>query len=290
LKIRRTWTKEVLLKVIGLTLLFAALLSINYTALTLSVAASKAPIQVIVFALVTTLFMSFFVLSSRWTRWKNWGASFALLYGMVYFLTAMETFYLGNILPIETVSSLVIKGAITSAIFCGALVWALGDKKQQSGVSSHRLKMPAREWIWKILLSAVLYLFLFLIFGLIVYMPLATSLDSSALASEQSIASGASSLVIPIEFIRGALWALFAVPAVIALPFGWKKTGLVIGLLMAVPLTFSQFLSTTETIGLQIAHSVEIVGGNVVFGFLLVWILCIHSRLPTDKPQEFSQN
>jgi len=288
LTVKRTSTTTILLKVIGLALLYAALLSIDLKAFTLSVAASEAPVQVILFAFVNTLLLSYFVLSSVWTGWKEWGAALALLYGMVYLLTALETVYLGSILSTETVISLVINGAITSAIFCGALVWTLGNKRQHIKEDSSRLKMPAKEWIWKILLSAVIYLILFLVFGGIVYMPLAKFLDPAALASEQSIASSAASLVFPIELIRGALWALFAVPAVIALPFGWKKTGLVIGLLMAVPLTLSQFLSTTESVGLQIAHSFEIAGANIVFGFLLVWILQIRSRLSTYMQEELA--
>ena len=279
---RRTWGTKVLVIIIGLALLYAALLSVDYRALTLSVAASEAPVQLIIFAFVNTLLLSYFALSSSWTGWKEWSAAFALLYGMVYFLTALEASYLGSILTLETVTSLIINGAITSAIFCGALVWTLGNKPAQLVAHSSRLKMPAREWIWKILLSAVVYLFLFLIFGAAVYMPIARLLDPVAFASEQSIASSAASLVFPIELIRGALWSLLAVPAVIALTFGWKKTGLFIGLLMAVPLTLSQFLSRSETVGLQIAHSFEIAGANIVFGFLLVWILHIHSRLPTD--------
>jgi hypothetical protein len=153
-------------------------------------------------------------------------------------------------------------------------------------MSSTRLKMPGREWAWKIVVSAVVYLLLFFVFGFMVYMPLGKALDPVAYTQEQSIASNASSLVFPIELLRGALWALFAVPAIIALSFGWKKTGVTIGLLMAIPLALFQFVSTTTTIGLQIAHTAEIVGENMVFGFLLVWVLHVHSRLPTDGRPE----
>jgi len=111
--------------------------------------------------------------------------------------------------------------------------------------------------------------------------------DPIAYTQEQSsVASSTASLVFPIELLRGALWALFAVSAILALPFGWKKTAVTIGLLMAVPVVLSQFLSTTMTIGLQIAHTAEILGENMVFGFLLVRVLHVHSRLPTDGQPE----
>jgi hypothetical protein len=129
-------------------------------------------------------------------------------------------------------------------------------------------------------------LLVFVFLGVIVYMPLGKALDPAAYAQEQATAANAAALVFPIELLRGALWALFAVPAIIALPFGWKKTGVIIGLLMAVPLALVQFLSTTMTIGLQMAHTVEICGENMAFGFLLVWVLGVHSRLPAEGPQE----
>jgi hypothetical protein len=284
---RKTWTSSNLLKVVGLTVLYIALLSVNYSALTLSNAATKTPTQLILVALIDTMLLSYFVLSSRWKGWKEWAAVFAILYGMVYVLTVAETFFLGGILPANMVPTLLVNGAITSAIFAAALAWVLGSREMQGGMGSTRLKMPGKEWAWKILVSAVVFLLLFFAFGFIVYMPLGKALDPVAYTQEQSsIASNTASLVFPIELLRGALWALFAVPAIIALPFGWKKTGVIVGLLMAVPLALSQFLSTTMTIGLQIAHTAEILGENMVFGFLLVCVLRLHSRLPAEEPQE----
>jgi hypothetical protein len=282
---RRIWASANLLKVVGLTVLYVALLSVNYSAITPSNTALKGPIQLVLVAFIDTLLLSYFVLSSRWRGWKEWGAVFAVLYGMVYVLTGAETFYLGNILSANMASTLLVNGAISSAIFAGALAWVFGRKGMQGGMGDSRLKMPGREWVWKIVASAAVYLLLFIVFGVIIYMPLGKALDPVAYAQEQGIASNASSLVFPIELLRGALWALFAVPAIMALPFGWKKTGVIVGLLMAVPLALSQFLSTT-TIGLQIAHTAEIVGENMVFGFLLVWVLRVHSRLPTEGQSE----
>jgi len=276
---KKFWTFANLLKVIGLTALYIVLLSVNYSALMLSNAATKTPIQLMLIAFIDTLLLSYFVLSSRWEGWKEWGAVFTVLYGMVYVLTAAETFYLGSILSANMVPALLLNGATTSAIFAGALAWVFGSKGTECGVGSTRLKMPGKEWAWKIIASAVIYLLLFIIFGVIIYMPLGKALDPAAYTQEQSIAANASSLVFPTELLRGALWALFAVPAIMALPFGWKKTGIIVGLLMAVPVALSQSLSTM-TIGLQMAHTAEIVGENMVFGFLLVRVLGVHSRLP----------
>jgi hypothetical protein len=283
---RKTWTSANLFKVAGLTVLFAALLSVDYSAITLSSVASKSPIQLVLIAFIDTLLLSYFVISSRWTGWKEWCAVFAILYGMDYVLTAIEWVYLGSLLPANTVFSLLVNGAITSAVFAGALVWALGGKVMQEGLRRIRLQMDLGEWAWKIVASAAIYLLVFMVFGLVVYMPLGKALDPVAFAQEQSTASTAAALVFPVELIRGALWVLLAVPAIIALPFGWKKTGVIMGLLLAVPLILTQFLATTMTFGLQNAHSGEIFGENMVFGVLLLWVLRVHSRLPTEEPQK----
>jgi len=277
----RVWTSANSLKVVGLTVLLAALLSVNYGAVALSSAASKAPLQLVIVAFVDTLVFSYFVISSQWTGKKEWGAVFAALYGMVYVLTAIESVYLGSLLSASTVISLLVDGAITSAIFAPALVWAFGGGKVD-GVSSPRLQMPRKEWAWKIVASSGVYLLLFIVFGLVVYAPLGRALDPVAYAQEQATASTAAALVFPIELLRGGLWALLAVPAILALRFGWKKTGLVIGLLMAVPLSLTQFLATTMAVGLQVAHAGEIFGENLAFGVALVWILGARSRLPTQ--------
>ncbi len=277
--------KNVIL-IAGLTFLFAALLSVNFSAITLSSVASKSPMQLVLVAFVDTSLLSYFVVSSRWTGWKQWAAVFAVLYGTVYVLTAIESVYLGSLLSANTVFNLLLNGAIISAVFSGALVWALKGKATREELQSIRLQMGRREWVWKVVVSAAVYLLLFMVFGLVLYMPLGKALDPAAFAQEQSTASAAGALVFPVELIRGALWALLAVPAIMALPFGWKKTGVIVGLLLAVPLALTQFLATSMTVGLQIAHCGEIFGENLVFGVLLLWILSVHSRLPTEKPQK----
>ena len=266
------------LKVIGLTGTYVALLSINYSSATLSSAVLTTPIQLIADSFVVTLLLSYFVLSSRFSFRKKWGALFSVLFGMVYVLTAMESVYLGSILAVNKIPPILINGSITSAIFAAALVFAFGGRTSQNG--SGRLQMPATEWIWKVLVLSGIYLLLFIIFGLIVYAPLGKAFDSTGYASEQATASSAAALVFPIELLRGALWALFAVPAILALPFGWKKTGVVVCLLMAIPLTMTLFLGNSMSIGLQVAHAAEIFGENLVFGAATVWILKVHQRLP----------
>lgn len=270
-----------LLKVAVLTGVFAGLLSVNYTALAWSSAVTRAPAQTLLVAAADTLVLSYFVVSSRWTGEREWGTVFALLYGMVYVLTAIETVYLGSLLSVSDTLGLLANGAVTSAVFAGALIVVWGRRPPLASFGDKRLQMPGREWVWKIAVSAGSYLGFFILFGLAVYAPLGRAFDPVAYAQEQSTAAGAATLVFPVELLRGALWSLLALPAILALPFSWKKTGLIVGLLMAVPLSMTLFMGTTMAIGLQVAHAAEIFGENLVFGLALVWLLKVHSRLVT---------
>jgi hypothetical protein len=269
-----------LLKVGALTLLFVVLSSVNYLGLSLSTAATTTPIQFVLAAIVETSLLSYFVVSSRWGGWKEWGAVFAIVYGMQYALTAMETVYVGSVLPPSTAAALLVNGAISSSLFSGAIVWAFRSGRMPGGAWSDRLKMGAREWTWKLVVSGAVYLLLFVLFGLAVYDPIAKALDPTAFAKEQASVSTAAALVFPVEFLRAVFWALLAVPAILALPFGWKKTGVVVALLMSLPVSLSLFLSNSMTVGLQIGHFFETFGEITVFGFLVVWLLHVHSRLP----------
>lgn len=269
-------------RVLGLTLLLIALLSIDYTGFALSKVLLDSPLQLIIVAFVDTLLLGYFVSNSQLNGWKEWGAVFSMLYGFVYVLTAIESAYLGSVLSVSVLPGLLVNGAIVSGVYSGALVVLLGKNETPSNLS-RRLLMGRREWLWKIVVAAAAYLAVFVLFGLVVYFPLARFLDPSGLAAEQSATASSAALVFPIEIVRGALWAILAVPAIITLRFGWKKTALVTGLLLAVPLSATLMLAGTMALGLQIAHLAGIFGENLVFGVLVVWILHLHSRLPSGS-------
>lgn len=268
------------LKVLGSTLVLVVLLSFDYGGVAISKTLLVAPVQLVLAAFIDTMLLSYFVVSSRWTGWREWGAVFAVFYGVNYLLTAMESVYLGSIFSSSVAFSLVVNGAIASGVFAAALVWVWGKRGVQNQGPNTRLLMPGREWAWKIVGAGVVYLLLFTLFGFAVYLPLAGFLDPKALAVEQSIAASSAAFVFPLEAFRGAFWALLAAPAIIALRFGWKKTGLVMGLLFAVPVSGDIALSTLMTPGLQIAHLAEVFGENLAFGLLMAWIFHFRSRLP----------
>lgn len=277
---KNNWAMTTWYKIVGLTLVLTALLSIDYLRLTISQTLLEAPLQLILVALLDTLVLSYFVTASRWTGLREGIAAFLLFYGVGYALTAMESVYLGELLPANVALGLLVNGAIRSAVFSLVLVWALGGKERQTEGATLRLAMPIREWVWKIVAAGATWMLLFILFGAVVYLPLASILDPVGLSQEQ--AANLPLWLLPFQTIRGAIWVLLAMPAIIALRFGWRKTALTMGLLFAVPISANLLLPIGMSVGLQVAHFVEVFGENFVFGAFAVWILHLHSRLPAS--------
>jgi len=263
------------LKMLGSALLLFALLSVDFIDLRISMTLLRTPVQLTIVAFVDTLLLGYFVTASRWSDWREWVAVFSVMYGVNYLLTAMESIYLGGILSAKMVTGILANGAISSAVFAAVLVWVLG-KKGGEVPKRARLAMRGRDWAWKIVGSGAVYVLLFVLFGFAIYYPLARALDPAGLASEQSIASSSATLILPVEVVRGAIWALLAVPAIAALRLDRRRTALTVGMLFAVPMSGSILLSTTMAPGLQMAHLAEVFGENLAFGLLVTWILHPH--------------
>jgi hypothetical protein len=276
------WLVPIWPKFVGLGVLLVALLSVNYTGFGFSSSILDRPFQLMAVAAADTVVFGYFVMVSTWRGPRLWSALFLIFYGVNYVLTVMEAVYLPTVLPANTVGSLLINGAIVAAVFSFVAVLLLAERPGRPSPSGERLVMPRTEWVEKVAGAAVAYVALFIVFGLVVYDPLARALNAAAFAAEQSsMAVTNAALIFPTELARGAVWALLSVPAIMALPFGWKKTGAVLAVLIAVPLSGMILLSTTIASGLVAAHFAEVLGENLVFGFAIVWILQLKGRLPS---------
>jgi hypothetical protein len=272
-----TWAK-----LAGLTLVLSVLFSLDFGRLAFSTAFFGNPLGWVLLAFVASVLFGFFTLASTWTGWRQWTAVFLLFYGVPYVLTAVEASYLPGVLSTSKVADLLLNGAIDAGVFAAVLVTLLGPAAPQPAANRSRLVMPAGEWAWKLLCAGAVYLTLFLVFGEAVYAPLARAMDSAAYAAEQAaVPSSGAALVFPIEYLRGVLFAAFAAPAVMALPYSWKKTGVFVALLIGLPESALILLSTTLAPGLVPGHFVEVLGANLVLGVALVWIFQRRDRLPS---------
>jgi hypothetical protein len=256
-----------------LSFLLFGLLAVNFTGFSISATARQDPALLLLAAFADTLVFAAFAMLSRRRGWFLGLAVFLVFYGVTFALTALETVYVPNVLPLSTAQGVLVDGIVVAGVFSAALVVLLGGGKDLPLAQRGPLVGSTRRWVLTAIASAVSYLLLFVLVGALLYDPLAHGLAPAALAAEQnSVASSRASLVLPVELLRGALWALLALPALSCLAIGWIRKGAVLGLLFAVPISESIALATTIAPGLVPAHLVEVLAENLLFGIVLAWI------------------
>ncbi len=256
------------------TFFLAALMSVDYFNLAISKSLRSGPIQLLLLAFIDSVALCYFATSTSWGGWREWLAIFMVFFGVNYLLTAMETMYLGSILPISVALGLIVNGGVVSSLYAAFLVQIFPNATTNDQTNNMRVPIRAKGLAFKIVGGSLLYLMFFMIFGLAVYMPVARFLDPIALSQEQGIvATGSATWVIPIELLRGAVWVVLAVPVVLSLSYNWKRTALIVAILFAVPVSAGLLLSSGMTLGLIVAHFAELFLENVVFGVCVAWIL-----------------
>lgn len=268
----------ILPKIISTSIVYVVLLSINFLEISISTVIFEYPLRLFLVALINTCVFYYFAQTSQWKGKKLWVAIFSLLYGVHYISITFESLFLGDFLTTPLVRSLIINGGITSAIFSWKITHLVSPSRN-ADETSQNLVMPVREWVWKLIGAGMLYLILFLVFGIFIYTPIAKALDPSGFLLEQEMIDPSRvMLIFPIEIIRGILWALVSIPAIRSLNVGIKRTAIILALLFSVPMSASMLLPTSMSTGIVTAHIIELFGANFVYGLIVVWILHSQSR------------
>lgn len=230
-------------------------------------------VMTVVGAVLSTVVLSYTVIRSRWSGWRLMVTVFIVFYGITTFLSQIESVvflkHLVNIIPAEMIPKLFAQGAIVAALFAPMLVLFWRKKK---GPDTHepnrRLIMPLKEWAWKLLLVAVIYIAVYTSFGAFVFLPLAGE-------AFREYYSGLEMpwWIIPFQGLRGLIWAALALPVIRMMKGGWWEAGLAVSLLFSV-LMGSLLLVPTEIMPdkIRLAHLVEVSSSNFLFGWVVVWL------------------
>jgi len=302
------------LKVIILAFILFGLYSIDFLDLSWVEETQAAPATLLLVSLLHAAVLSWPILRSRWTGWRLVAAIFLVFYGVTTLMVAIEAVYLPEALPLDLVVRLVVNGAITAAVFSvlavlihgrmsGVLSLVLspveglskgGGKEPQE--ANRRLVMPWTQWVWKLALIGFSWVFLFILFGALFFLPLAGRLAPAALEEYTNMEMPA--WILPFQALRAVLWAVLTLPVIRmmrepalpvpsvaegGLPKGhWWETGLAVALLFSVLMGANLLRPTGLPAGLQVAHLVEVFGENLLFGWIVVWLL--HRRHGRNVP------
>jgi hypothetical protein len=133
-------------------------------------------------------------------------------------------------------------------------------------------KRSAPSWSWRILLTGLLYLPTYFVFGQLVYPFVRTYYEDPSLGLGLHV-PGAEQIIL-LEIARGLLFTLALVPIAALLRGAWWQGALALGIFIAAltgwePLAFQPLWP----VALRVAHGLEITGDSLVQGFTLVWLL-----------------
>ena len=126
------------------------------------------------------------------------------------------------------------------------------------------------QWVWKLALIGFSWVVLFILFGALVFLPLAGRLAPAALEEYTNMEMPAWTL--PFQALRAVLWAALTLPVIRMMRGRWWETGLAVALLFSVLMGANLLRPAGLPVGLQVAH-LEVFGENLLFGWIVVWLL-----------------
>lgn len=231
-----------------------------------------------------TLVLSYLVVRSRWAGWRLVATVFLVFYGVMTFMSQIETAVFVTRLPAGTLPRLFLMGALIAAPFSVLAVLVLGKRKvdladQQPNL---RLQMPPRQWAWRLAVIALAYLVVYFTFGYFIAWrnPAVPAyyggVDEGTFLAGMSAVLRDTSWLIPFQILRAMLWVAIALPVVRMMKGRWQETALTVGLLFSV-LMSAQLLLPNPYMpeAVRMAHLKEIASSNFIFGLLVGWLLTL---------------
>jgi len=138
---------------------------------------------------------------------------------------------------------------------------------------SQRLVMRWTTWVWKLIVIAVIYVIVYISFGMFVAMPLAGEAFQEYYADLQL-----PMWILPFQMVRAMVWTALALPVIRMMRGRWWEAGLAVALLFSV-LMGSLLVGPNPYMpdAVRLAHLVEVSSSNFLFGWILVWVLGRHN-------------
>jgi len=224
----------------------------------------------------------------RLRGWRLVFVVFSALFGLKIFLTVIEAAYLPILMPMT--GTLIVNGAISSFVFVVAAVFVLGmfDQENQANHQISRIQMDWYHWLWKLPLTSFFWMFLFALFGALVFLNIANLLDPVGLNNYSNL--NMPSWVLPFQGFRAMLCLLLILPLLAQLSGSKKQLMWVMGLVMACWMGSNLLAAGGFSLGLQAAHLAEVTGETFVFGAWLTLLFVQPERSTQAEKKQIHQN
>lgn len=238
-------------------------------------------LALLIVSLVHGAVWTYVIRRSRWSGWKLILTVFFVLYGVGTLMPQIETAYFVTRLPPGMLPRLFLAGLIVAAIFAPLAVLILGKARSQANGSSDysRLNMPVGAWIMRLTLIVILYVVIYFTFGYFVawrneaVVAYYGGNDPGSFITHIANLFRTEPQLFLLQIARGLLWVAIAVPVIKMVKGAWWEAGLAVALLFAM--TSSQLLIPNPLMPapVRMAHLLETVTSNFLFGWLVVSIL-----------------
>lgn len=226
-----------------------------------------------------TVALAYPILRSRWSGWRLTAAIAVLYYGSVTFLNQIESLvYLGDKMPEGMLAGLFGMGLVSAVVFVPVAVLVLG-RWRDGGVETRRSETSPR-WPWaRLVIAGLVYLALYYLFGYYVAWQDPVLRDyyggtdpGSFFAQMVSVVEGAP-WMLPLQFLRGVLWAGLALLVVRAMAGRPWEAGLATAMLFTVPALYLLLPNPLMPEAVRMTHLVETAPYQFAFGWFAAWWL-----------------
>ncbi|NLJ24458.1 MAG: hypothetical protein GX354_03395 [Firmicutes bacterium] len=219
--------------------------------------------------------LSHLIVRSKWRGWQLTVTIFLIYYGIMTFLSQIETVvflkYLADIVAAEDLPALFGQGLIVAGLFSPVAVALHGKLKTQEveGKSPVTLGLTWDEWLKKLSLIAVVYVVIYIGFGALLFRPLVGEAFQEYYGD-----IGLPPWILLLQVARAFIWAAIAVPIVRMFKGRpWEIN-------LAIALSFSIIMGTLLLIptsimptSIRLGHFAEVTLSNFIFGWLVGAIL-----------------
>ncbi|HEU5260201.1 MAG TPA: hypothetical protein VFU41_02130 [Gemmatimonadales bacterium] len=231
---------------------------------------------------LNTIVLTHIILRSRWAGWRLIATVFVVFYGVMTFMSQIESAVFITRLPSGMLPRLFLAGVLITAPFSVLAVPLLGKRKADvaNTAPNSRLVMPTREWAWKLAAIALAYLVLYFTFGyFIAWQNPAVreyygGIHEGGFFAHMRTVLANTSWLIPFQVLRAMLWVAIALPVIRMMKGAWHETALALGLLFAV-LMNAQLLIPNPYMpeAVRMRHLIETASSNFLFGLVVGWLL-----------------
>jgi hypothetical protein len=225
---------------------------------------------------------TYVILRSRWAGWRLMATVAFVFYGVMTFMSQIESAVFITRLPPGMLPRLFLMGALIAAPFSVLAVLILG--KRRADPADHepntRLVMPAGEWAWKLAVIALAYLIVYFTFGYFIawrnpaVLEYYGGIDEGSFFAHMRTVPTTMPWLIPFQVLRAMFWVVLAVPVIRMMKGGLPETALAIGLMFAVVMNAQLLLPNPympEPV--RMAHLIETASSNFIFGCFVGWLL-----------------